>query len=93
MLLSVVLHVAVAPQEHRVDHRSGRSFETCDTPLRPRGPPGRGTFARLSWNQEFLWLRIYYVPSGLDRTWLGLPGEHRGETRGAERAVVRRLLH
>ena len=29
------------PEEHRVALRAGRSFETCDTPLRFRGSPER----------------------------------------------------
>ena len=43
-----VKRASVVPQEHRVDHRSGRSFETCEISLRPRGSPRRGEFALLS---------------------------------------------
>ena len=31
-----VKRASVAPQEHRVDHRSGRSLETCEISLRSR---------------------------------------------------------
>ena len=68
-----VKRASVAPQEHRVDHRSGRSFETCEISLRPRGSARKGEFALLSLRPENVNdYGHYHASSVLDRTGRGL---------------------